>query len=359
MEHNPSQRTLYVYTQLAGALEKSQISPRFGLDFDLPRKIHANISEIRMTDHIDEHMVAPYISIMWVYYVHPQYFDRTSRAYMQLVQLARFIYHHAHRGRIGDKQGPLEQFLWMFLAEFDAVVPSPAPDWSSQLDGVCLYDMIEALCEQIYTHLTCDEMFVYAWPSYHGATINLLTREIYDAIGNATAPLALPVHKAVCRKIAEHLQVAKLPHVKLIIEAYLDMCVAPGVEDPEYITRRTLYRMKITRGFHTQTAVGQAVRQHEFVSEFMQAFNDPLEEAPAAPPRLERQSTVIQELPRQIERNLMGEFADALPTDDTVAETFQRRNMRVEIPRLDLRALRDFDEIADMVEAAELAELEE
>ncbi len=362
MEHNSSLRTRYVYTQLAAALEKSQMTPLFGLELDLPREIQTNIPEIRVADRLDDYMLAPYITIMWVYYVHPQYFNRTSRAYLPLIQLARFIYHHAHRARVGDKQGPLEQFLWAFLAEFDAIVPSPAPDWSSQLDGVCLFDMLDVIREQIYC-----ERYVYAWLSYHETTINLLTREFYEAIGCATGPLALPAHKAVYKKIAEHLQVARLPHVKLLIEAYLEKCVAAGAEDPEYITRRALYRMKITEAYDTCTEIGRAMRQHEFVTEHMRSSSDPPEEAPAlapgpapvAPPRLERQRAVINEAPRQIARNLAGEFADTLPVDNTVAQTFPRRHMRVEIPRLDLRTLRDFDEIADLAELAELVELDE
>ncbi len=358
MERSQNQHVCYFYTQLSGAT-MSRDNRRFWLDLNIPNEILANIHESSAVEHIHDAVMSPesVVSIMWVYYLHPRHFNRTSDICRPLIQIARFIYHHVHRERSGDKPQPLEQFLWMFLAEFDAAPPSPAPHWGSELDGVCVFRVFDELRAQLYPCEVRGELSVYNWPSYHAATIQLLTREFYDMLGHATAPLAPAAHKAVYKKIAKHLQVARLPHVKLLIEAYLEKCVAAGAEDPEYITRRALYRMKITGEFDTRTEIGRAMRQHEFVTEHMWSVGDPPEEAPgpvpvpvpapapapapgpapSTPPHLERQRAVIHEPFNNIVRNLLAELTEAsIAADSNIP---RQPYLRVEIPPLNLSAI--------------------
>ncbi len=204
--------------------------------------------------------------------------------------------------------------------------------------------MLDVIREQRY-----GERYVYALPSYHATTIQLLTREFYEMLGHATAPLAPAAHKAVYKKIAEHLQVARLPHVKPIIEAYLEKCVESGAEDPEYITRRALYRMKITEAYDTRTEIGQAMRQHEFVIEHMQSSDDPPEEAPisappSAPPRLERhiatEHHMLDEVIDSFARNLIHQF-NQIDINSSAVDPAEMPPPRphVVIPPLDISAI--------------------
>jgi hypothetical protein len=359
MEHSQHIRIRYVATQLAAALEKSQLHPRFGIDFDLPNSIRADLDESRVTEHIDHSMLVSYVTIMWVYYLHPQYFTRTVAIYPSMIRLARLIHHFAHHYRVGDKQTPLEQFTWMFLAEFDAPPSTPPPNWASELDGVCLYNINSNLLRQLAITIPREELNVYSWPSYHSVTLRILGHEIYQAIGYATAPLDLHEHAHICKQLGIHLQVAHQPHIRILVKAYFDICAASEMDDPEYLTRRALYRMRITSGFTTYTAVGRAIRQHEFVSEFMQARGNlydagapsldgpdvsglevPGPEVPPPPPqtRLRLQPQVaIDSMPQNLIQRFNGVGFHSSAADP--AEEAPPSLLRVEIPPLDISAI--------------------